>query len=220
VGALTGCGSKQPTHAELKLEREDLAAFAGALRSVEPMVMRELQATKRAWPFVVNGLPSGPLTALRAPVAAAAQSAANIKTPALLREKADSSLTGPAASLAGLFRTYIGLATRGWQLTSVAIDQIEAGAARSAPRNTALVARALAGARFARENVGLYIESVYDAHFELAQIEKKLRVGYKKLGGAAAFGSSLTPAEVNAIADAYSEPTARLHPHVGIRLGS
>ena len=195
VGALTGCGSKQPTRAELKLEREDLIAFAGALKSVEPTVMREVQATKRAWPLVVNGLPSGSLAAVRAPVTAATQSAADIKTPALLREKQDSSLTGPAASLAGLFRTYLGLATRGWQLTSVAIDQIEAGAREraraaragsagtsSATRSTALVPRTLAGAKFARENVGLYIESVYDAHFDLAQIEKKLRTGYGSSG--------------------------------------
>ena len=41
-----------------------------------------------------------------------------------------------------------------------------------------------ASARFARENVALYIESVYDGHFDLAQIGKKLPAAYRTLGGA------------------------------------
>ena len=68
--------------------------------------------------------------------------------------------------------------------------------------------------------MALYIESVYDAHFGLAQIGKKLLAGYRKLGGQAAFGAALTQGEVDALADAYSEATDRLHPHVGVRLGS
>jgi hypothetical protein len=40
------------------------------------------------------------------------------------------------------------------------------------------------------------------------------------LGGQAAFGTSLSPAEVHALANAYSEAADRLHPHVGVRLGS
>ena len=46
----------------------------------------------------------------------------------------------------------------------------------------------------------LYIESIYDGHFSLAQIGKKLLAGYDKLGGAADFGASLTQAEVDALA--------------------
>ena len=47
-------------------------------------------------------------------------------------------------------------------------------------------------AAFARANSPLYIESVYDGHFGLAQIGKNLTAGYRKLGGAAAFGKALT----------------------------
>ena len=75
-------------------------------------------------------------------------------------------------------------------------------------------------ARFARANVGLYIESVYDGHFTLAQIGKQLLAGYGELGGPSAFGSLLSAAEVDALAQTYSEANDRLHPHVGVRLGS
>ncbi len=66
----------------------------------------------------------------------------------------------------------------------------------------------------------LYIESVYDGHFGLAQIGKNLLAGYQKLGGPAAFGTALTQAEVARLAAAYSEPAVRLHPHPGVKLGS
>jgi hypothetical protein len=179
-----------------------------ALATVERPVAIEVTAAKRAWPLIANGLPTGAraLASTRAPVAAAATSAARIPTPPLLDEAQADSLTGTGAGLAGLFRNYLGLTTRGWTLTGAAIDQIEHGSP--------------AGARFARENVGLYIESVYDGHFDLAQIGKHLTDGYRRLGGPAAFGSALTQAEVEALADAYSEASVRLHPHVGVRLGS
>ena len=77
-----------------------------------------------------------------------------------------------------------------------------------------------ASARFARENAPLYIESIYDAHFTLAQIGKKLLAAYDKLGGAEAFGAALTQAEVDALARTYSEANDRLHPHVAVRIGS
>ena len=48
--------------------------------------------------------------------------------------------------------------------------------------------------------MALYIESVYDGHFALAQIGKQLAAGYAKLGGATAFGRSLTPAQVQQLA--------------------
>jgi hypothetical protein len=179
-----------------------------ALREVERPVAGEVAAAKRAWPLIANGLPTGAkaLASTRAPIAAAAASAAKIPTPPLLAEAQAVSLTGPASQLAGLFRTYTGLATRGWALTGAAADQIERGPSASA--------------RFARENVGLYIESVYDGHFDLAQIDKHLTDGYRRLGGPGAFASALTQTEVNALGDAYSEATVRLHPHVGVRLGS
>lgn len=208
AGALAGCGGTSATPAELRLEREDLVAVSRALREVEGPVAREVAAAKRAWPLVVGGLPAGAqaLGSSRAPIADAATSAARIETPAPLSEAQARSLTGPSAHLAGLFRTYTGLATRGWTLIGTAIDQIEHGSPASA--------------RFARKNAALYIESVYDGHFDLAQIGKYLHDGYRDLGGPSAFGRTLTQGEVDALAGAYSEATDRLHPHVVARLGS
>ncbi len=237
AGALMSCGGSKATPAELRLEREDLVAVARALKSVEPQATREVEATKRAWPLVANGLPAGSPRSLRGPVTEASESADRIKAPALLGKDQTNSLTGQAAAISGLFRTYRGLATRGWQLTGATVDEIEAaehaGSRASGPTtgpttttttgggsSTANAALTLEGEKFARENVGLYIESVYDGHFDLAQIGKRLEKGYHNLGGEAVFGSSLTSAEVTALADAYSEAATRLHPHVGVRLGS
>jgi hypothetical protein len=179
-----------------------------ALASVRRPVATETAAAKRAWPLIADGLPThaGALASTRAPVAQATASAARVPTPPALGEAQADSLTGPGAGIAGLYRNYIGLNTRGWTLTGAAIDQIAHG---SPPV-----------ARFARENVGLYIESLYDGHFDLAQIGKHLTDGYRRLGGPTAFGRALTQTEVDALTDAYSEARVRLHPHVGVRLGS
>ena len=155
---------------------------------------------------MANGLPADTSAIPRASILAAAQSAAAVTLPAQLQEAQAATLTGPASGMAGLFRAYSGLSARGWQLIGAAIEQIEHGSPTSA--------------RFARENVALYIESVYDGHFDLAQIGKKLPAAYRTLGGPAAFGAALTQAEVDALARAYSEGNDRLHPHPGVRLGS
>ncbi len=206
--ALGGCGgSGQPTTpAELRLEREDLVAVSRALQSAAGAANREVATTKAAWPLVANGLPADTGTVSRAQLDAASEGAAHLKVPPLFEEAQAIALTGPAAGLAGIFRNGSGLATRGWEMIGAAIDQIEHGSP--------------AAARFARANVALYIESVYDAHFSLAQIGKQLTAAYKKLGGPAAFGSALTQAEVESLAATYSEASDRLHPHVGVRLGS
>lgn len=205
--AATGCGAgKAASPAELKLQREDLIAVGRALKTAEGPVAREVASAKDAWPLVANGLPARVSAATRPPIAAAAKGAAEIELPALLEETQAATLTGPASQLGGVFRTFTRLTTRGWELIGAALEQIEHGAP--------------ATARFARENVALYIESVYDGHFDLAQLDKKLLAGYRKLGGPAAFGDALTQGEVDALANAYSEATDRLHPHPGVRLGS
>jgi hypothetical protein len=204
---LAGCSATHVATSPLalRLQRQDLAAVSRALRESEGPAAHEVAATRTAWPLVANGLPAdtGPL--LR-PVAAAAASAARVTLPPLFEEAPAASLTGPASGVAGLFRTYGGLATRAWQQIDAALAEIDHGSP--------------AAARFARENSPLYIESVYDAHFALAQIGKQLRRAYTMLGGQPAFGRTLTQAEVNTLAQAYSEAADRLHPHVGVRLGS
>jgi hypothetical protein len=205
--AAAGCGGGEgasPT--ELRLEREDLVAVAHALQRAQGSVQQELASTKAAWPHVANGLPTNTAAIPRSSIDAAARSAAKIIVPAPLQEAQATMLTGPGAAIAGLFRSYSGLAARGWQMIGAAIDAIE-------HRNAS-------AARFARANGALYVESVYDAHFTLAQIGRKLLSGYRQLGGASAFGNALAEDEVDALARLYSETSARLHPHVGVRLGS
>jgi hypothetical protein len=205
--ALGGCGSKAATSpAVLRLEREDLVHVARALNYAAPAVRVEVAATKAAWPLVANGLPATTRTLSGSPIAAADNRAAALNTPALFQERAAASIAGPGAQLAGELRNFIVLSARGWQMIDAAIDQIQHGSAASA--------------RFARANVDLYIESVYDAHFTLAQIGKQLLAAYRKLGGPAAFAAALTPHEVQALAQAYSEASDRLHPHEGVVLGS
>jgi len=206
--AVGGCGGGGvlASSAGLRLQREDLLVVSHALQRVQGPVAAEVAASKAAWPHVADGLPANPSTVSRTPIQTATEAAARLKLPAVFAETRSATLTGPASGLAGLFRSYSGLALRGWQLIGAAIDQIDHGSA--------------AAKRFARANVALYIESVYDAHFSLAQIGKGLLSGYRKLGGARVFGATLTQAEVDGLAAAYSEASDRLHPHVGVRLGS
>jgi hypothetical protein len=202
-----GCGSHHhaTTQAE-QLERADLVDVCRALRAVAPAVDREVAATKAAWPLVVHGLPEKISTLSRPTIELAVERSRELKLPGLFEEGEAASITGPGASLASLFRGYSRLATRGWRMIGAAIEEIEHGSP--------------AGARFARANVALYVESVYDGHFELAQIGKKLVKGYKDQGGPEAFGASLTQAEVEGLAQTYSEPSDRLYPHTAVKLGS
>jgi hypothetical protein len=201
-----GCGSaNDTTPAGRRLQREDLVATAGALGQARAEVAREVAATKAVWPVLANGLPAPmPIEAERR-IAVAAQLAAALKHPGVLQEQRAIGLTGPGASMVGDFQRFTVLAARGWQMIQYALQTIRRGGA---------------GASFARTTVPLYIDAVYDGHFGLAQIGKKLLAGYKKLGGPAAFGAELSPAEVNSLAEAYSEPSCRLQPHPGVKLGS
>jgi hypothetical protein len=209
AAAIAACGGegKSTTAAALKLQREDLVAVSRALKDVQAPIAREVAATKAAWPLIANGLPTEiTIVSRSAQASAATASAARLRLPALLGETQARTLTGPASQISGLVRSYALLSARGWKLLDAAFAQVES----ASPAN----------ARFARKNAPLYIESVYDAHFTLAQVGKKLLAGYAKLGGAGDFGNALTQAEVDSLAAAYSEASDRLHPHVGVRLGS
>jgi hypothetical protein len=205
IACAAGCGGQAPSPTALRLEREDLVTLVHALQSAERSVRVEVLASKAAWPLVVNGLPAR-IALARRPVRVAALAAGAVAVPAVLQEDEAGALTGPAATIGGLFHGFVELAKHGWQLIDGAIGQVESGPP--------------AAARFARANVALYIESVYDGHFNLAQIGKHLLSSFDKLGGPGAFGASLTHAEVDALAGAYSEAGDRLHPHVGVKLGS
>ena len=175
VGLLAGCGgsSSATTPAAERLQREDLVAAAHGLRQAEASATREMAAARVAWPLVANGLPATgttlPPATLRA-LSGARAAARALVLPALMGETAARSLTGPAAGVTGLYRTFHGLTQRGWTLVAAAGAEVDGGPA--------------AAARFARENVALYIDSVYDGHFDAALVGKSLLAGYKKLGGA------------------------------------
>jgi hypothetical protein len=206
IAAAAGCGGEGRSATQLRLEREDFITVAHALQRAQPDVSREVVATKAAWPLVAHGLPAKPAAIPRGPIVAASASAAKLVVPGPLQEEPSRMLTGPGAQLAGLFQSFARLSGRGWQMIDSAIEATEHGSP--------------AAARFARANVALYIESVYDAHFTLAQIGRLLKAGYSNHGGAQAFGTALTEAEVSALAAGYSEAADRLHPHVTVKLGS
>jgi hypothetical protein len=120
----------------------------------------------------------------------------------------------PAASRTG--------ASAGAPRTSATAGAGAGGANKGASHPTASRTRAGASestrqaqASFARANSSLYISAIYDGHFNLSLLGKSLVAGYEKLGGARAFEAALTPAEIAALATAYSIPAVRLTPHPG-----
>ena len=206
LAAGSGCGSSsESTQADTRAQRHDLVVAAHALAGAQAATTKEVAATKAAWPLVSHGLPSQLSASDRAKIAAAHADTNGLHLPSLFGQARSHGLTGPAASVAGAYDGYVGLSWTGWKMIEAALKASAAGGTR---------------ASFARANSPLYIESVYDGHFSVSQIGKKLVEGYAKLGGPAAFGGALTQAEVNRLAAAYSEEAARLHPHPGVKLGS
>jgi hypothetical protein len=197
---LAGCGSAAshtPSSRELALQRAQLVQASDGLRSVERAVQREVVASRVAWPPIADGLPRALPAALQGSVGAASASARALPEPPFMRNAGQ--LTGPAAGIAGLYESYERLAERGWRLTAASIAAIVSGAP--------------AVASFERENSSLYIDAIYDGHFDLSLLGKDLTSGYEQLGGPTAFGAALPQSKVNALAAGYSIPAVRLEPH-------
>ena len=150
--ALAGCGGggSTATPAALRLQREDFVAASRALTAAQPSVARAVTAARVAWPLVVNGLPADTRTIAPAPISRAAAASAAVGLPAPFDTHDSASLTGSAAKIAGVFHNFSALTSRGWRLIGASIAETEHGSPASA--------------RFARANVALYIESVYDGH--------------------------------------------------------
>jgi hypothetical protein len=191
--------------AELALSREHLIAAVHALESVRAPVAREVTATKSVWPAIAKGLPASPAP-LRTQIEAAASSASLLRVPVPFGETESRALTGPSVAIAGTYRVFAVLARSAWQLFAAQARAIEAGSPGAAS--------------FARQNIALYVESIYDAHYALAQIGKKVRKAFHDLGGPRAFGSALTQSQADALGSFYSEATARLTPRAATKLGS
>jgi hypothetical protein len=160
------------------------------------------------WPLIYNGLPRRMSARLQAGVRAASAGAGDLPAPRFMAKQA--TLTGPASGIAGLYEDYDRLVERGWRLTETTVTAIARG-----PRSVA---------SFVRANSPLYIDAIYDGHFDLSLIGKRLLDGYKKLeklgeqqhvGAGGVFGGRLTQAQIEALASAYSIPAVRLEPHPG-----
>jgi hypothetical protein len=211
---LAGCGSSSFSHAqssrELALERTQFEQVSSQLSGLQAAVKREVAASRVAWPSISGGLPQALGAGLRTAVSAANAHAKALPEPSFLANA--SKLTGPASGIAGIYENYEQLAQRGWNLTEAAVKTI-AAVNPTATDATAASTSAARQASFERANSPLYIDAIYDAHFDLSVLGKSLMGGYEKLGGAQAFGAALTQAEVNALAGAYSIPAVRLEPH-------
>jgi hypothetical protein len=199
---LSGCGStasqsQTSSSAELKLQQAQFVQVSSGLLSVEKAVQHEVAASREAWPQIAGGLPQAPSQALQSAVGSASAAAQALPEPSFMRIA--SQLTGPAAGIAGIYENYDQLTKRGWQLTDAAIAAIVNGSP--------------AVASFERQNSSLYIDAIYDGHFDLSLIGKDLISAYEKLGGAQAFGTGLDQSELNALAAAYSISAVRLEPH-------
>jgi hypothetical protein len=201
VVVLAGCasGSYVSSRRELALQRAQLVQVSDGLRSVEPAVQREVRASRVAWPLIADGLAQTLDERLRGAVSKARASADALLAPSFMAKASE--LTGPAAGIAGLYESYDRLAERGWRLTETTI--------------AAIVSDTPAVASFERENSSLYIEAIYDGHFNLSLVGKDLTEAYDRLGGAKAFGATLTPREIDALASTYSITAMRLEPHPG-----
>ena len=220
-----GCGGHHPRPAALRVERADLAQLAHTLRQLQSPTAAEVAAARAAWPSLAGGLPGDVTPALRVEVAAAERRAARLMLPTEVTT--EGSLTGPAAELAGMLKSYVRLTQRGWQHLAAALiagSGTTSKPAKAHPHPAAPGAggstaaapgswESAAAARFLRANAPLYIYCVYDGHYDLSLIGKVVQSAYRKLGGAPAFGASLTPSQVEALAHAYSIPAARLQPH-------
>jgi hypothetical protein len=218
------------------VERADLVQLAHTLQQLRTSTAAEVAAARAAWPSLAGGFPDSVAPALRVDVATAERRAATLTLPAEVTT--EGSVTGPAAQLAGLLKSYVRLTQRGWEYLATALGagsahtssghlatrprqpaRRAAGGAAPAPGGGGGAASAgsdgvnAAAARFLRANAPLYIYCVYDSHYHLSLIGKTLQSAYLKLGGAPAFGASLTQSQVEALALAYSIPGVRLEPH-------
>lgn len=207
---IAGCGSSgsSVSRREFALERAQFEQVADELSEVRGSVHREVATSRMVWPLIYNGLPSRMSARLQSGVKAASDVAGALPAPRFMAKQA--TLTGPASGIAGLYEDYDRLVERGWRLTETGVSGIVSGP--------------LSVTRFVRANSPLYIDAIYDGHFDLSLIGKKLLDGYKKIehlseqkkfAGIGGFGASLTQREIEALAAAYSIPAVRLEPHPG-----
>ena len=205
--ALAGCGesgaqgasTSAPALRRLALERADLATVAHGLLAAEPSIQREVLAARAAWPGIVQGLPLVVSAQSRALMFAGMRRSEEFATPRFISIAGQ--LTGESAATAGLLLSYEQLSQQGWRMTLAAAGHLNG--------HSALPAGTLA---FLRTNAALYIGCLYDAHYNLSVIGKKMSAAYAKLGGPMGFGAALPASLMAQIAAFYSPYVARLGP--------
>jgi hypothetical protein len=164
---------------------------------LEQPLQREVSATRVVWHSIAKGLPAHPGPRLAAQISAAKAAAELLPAPAFLQFR--HRLIGPAGRIASLFYEFELLAKHGWAHVNQATGTLRHGSATLAS--------------FERTNAGLYIDSIYDGHFDASLIGERVLSSYRRLGEGHAFGSSLRPAQVRSITLAYSPDAIRLTLH-------
>ncbi|HEV3095336.1 MAG TPA: hypothetical protein VGY30_12610, partial [Solirubrobacteraceae bacterium] len=88
-------------------------------------VHREVASSRAVWPRIYNGLPARIGAHVQDGVKAASEVAGDLPAPRFMAQQ--STLTGPASGIAGLYEDYDRLAERGWRLTETGIAGIVSG---------------------------------------------------------------------------------------------
>ncbi len=186
------------TATELALQRSQLALISRQLLPLEHAAQSEALAARATWPSIAAGLPAHPGPRLAERAASANAAAQALPTPAFVEVRHE--LVGAGERIAATFADFEMLTRRSWAHVDQALGALQHGPASVAS--------------FERANAGLYINSIYDAHFEASMIGEHVLSTYRRLGGPQAFGSSLTRAQVHSIYVTFSPQTLRLAPHL------
>jgi hypothetical protein len=189
---------EEHTAAELALQRSQLTLISHQLLPLEHTVQSEALAARATWPSIAAGLPAHPGPRLIQRAAAANATAQALPTPAFVGIRHE--LIGPGERIATSFDDFELLTRRSWAHVDQALAALQRGPASVA--------------NFERANAGLYVNSLYDAHFEASLIGEHILNTYRRLGGPQAFGSSLTRAQVHSIYVTFSPQNLRLTPHL------
>jgi len=204
TSSTTATSAKAPSATKVALASADLVAAARLFGNSEPAVEHEVQAARAVWPFIYEGLPAHPSPRLRELLRNADAAAQAIHVSETVPHQLTNPLLEPAAAPIQSLVTFNTLVKQSWA-------QLRAGAELSGRPGAQ---------RFVRENSGLYVGSIYDAHEQLGQTGRKLEDGYRELGGPNEFAGALRSQEIEQLAASYSEQNIRLFPQVAAELGA
>lgn len=197
--AVAFSGGGEPPPAELALFRAQLAYVSRQLLAKQAPLQRETAAVREVWPQIARGLPARASASLISQVAAANAAARSVPAPPFL--EARHGLGGPAARIAADYHDFEALLQQGLSHTRQELEAIE-----RAPDGSL--------ASFERANSGLYIECIYDGSFDASLIGKRVIRSFERMGGARAFGQSLTAEQARQLEETFSPRTFLLKPHL------